>query len=226
MAEYWTIQQAAANAELFAREFSNRQILLYGLGDPILQAPLGVEYEDRAFTPPKRFRKVGTEPTDWIEIKIIEAATEEEVNNGVSDSKMITPLSLSKRLGTFSEQLLGIPQPVISSDKNGITVLSASSGETNSNFELTLPQNITTTMLPIRIVEYGINSSLKNIIGGELGQILTLRRGEDHALKIESSESIKLSSEFTLNDTHQLDNITLQRLTPSIWGELTRKKFT
>lgn len=225
MAEYWTIQQAAANAELFAREFSNRQILLYGLGEPILQAPLGVEYEDRSFTPPKRYRKVGNAATDWMELKNIEAASKEEVNQGVDNNKMITPYSLSERLNLFSEELLGIPK-VQPEAETGLQVLSASIAEANSSFSITLPNEITTSIFPIEINNYGENSSIQNILGGGLGQMVNIRRGSIQPLTISSNDYLKISSDFILNDTEQLDNITLQRLSPSIWVELTRKKFT
>ncbi len=135
MAEYWTIQQAAANAELFAREFSNRQILLYGLGEPILPAPIGVEYEDRGFSPPKRYRKVGEAPTDWMELKNIEAATKEEIDQGVDNTKMITPLGLSERLNEFSKEVLGIPKPKLEAE-TGLQQLSASE-VTENQYQIT-----------------------------------------------------------------------------------------
>ncbi len=226
MAEYWTIQQAAANAELFAREFNNRQILLIGLGEPILKAPIGVEYEDRSFSPAKRYRKTGPNDSDWTEIKIISSASTDEVNQGVNDSKMITPKSLSERLSSFSAQLMGIPQPDIENNVSALLPLQASSNEQSALFTIQLMESVGRNVLPIEILGYGMQSSIENILGGNLGQMIVLRRGENTELSLVSNDHFKLSAAFTFNDLGRFDNITLQRLTPEIWAEVSRKKFT
>ena len=114
MPEYWTIQQAEANAELLAREFGNRQILLYGFGEPTIQVPIGVEYEDRSTPIPERHRKVGKGRLDWKPVLLIEAATDEEVLSGTSKVKMVTPATLVICLmGIVTERIVGLKQKTV-----------------------------------------------------------------------------------------------------------------
>lgn len=224
MPEYWTVEQAQAQADLLAKEFSNRQILIYGSGEPSIQVPIGVEYEDRTQDPPLRYRKVGSMTSDWKPLFIIEAANTEEVLNGVDDQKMVSPARLSEKLSQFGAEVLGIPQQSGEPSSN-LLQLSASTDENNSLFDITLPSDINHNLISVTVTDYEVGSRLNNINGGEVGQIIVLRRGLQGSFRIESTPTIKLSEPIIIEDTDLLDNISLQKITSSIWVELTRKKF-
>lgn len=221
---YWTVEQAQANAEVFAQEFSNRQILIYGFGEPSAKAPIGAEYEDRSILPPIRYRKTGENDEDWTAIKIIEVASTDEVANGVNNEKMITPAMLSVRLNSFAQEVLNIPTST-NDDTGAAFTLSASTSLSNSEFDITLEQSKHDT-ISIQLANYGANSKLKNIIGGEIGQVVMIRRAENQAFTIESSQNIKLSTVMVFDDISRLNNISLQRVSSILWLEIGRKKFT
>ncbi len=222
--EYWTVTQAQAQAELLAKELNNRQILIYGNGAPNMDFPIGVEYEDRSVEPIVRYRKTGSNNTDWTPIRIIEAATKEEVLQGLNDQKMVTPLQLSEKLNAFSTQILGLPTANIESGV-GINSLSASNTDSDVAFSISIPNELNDNTLAIVIDGYGSNAYLEFILGGHIGQVLTIRRNEAHHLTFQSTENIKLSAPFELKDANRLDNITLQKLSESVWVELTRNQF-
>lgn len=217
---YWTVEQAIANAEIFAEEFSNRQILLYGFGEPSAKAPVGAEYEDRSILPPTRYRKTGENDEDWTKVQIVETATSQEVTNGVSNEKMVTPATLSERLNSFADNVLNLPTQ---SQDLGAAAFSINANDSidNSPFIITMPET-SHAAISIQIFSYALNSKLTNIIGGQIGQVVILRRGESHALEIESTGNIKISSLMQFDDNEKLDNISLQRISTSIWVEVGR----
>lgn len=221
---YWTVEKAIANAEVFAEEFSNRQILLYGFGEPSAKAPVGAEYEDRSILPPVRYRKTGENDVDWTKVQIIKAASSEEVNNGVSNDKMITPATLSERLNSFADEVLNLPTQSGDLGAAAFTVSSSDSND-NSDFHLIFPETSHAT-ISVQVFGYGLNSNLIDIVGGDVGQLVTLRRGENHQLQIDSTNNIKLSSIMVFNDIEKLDNITLQRISETVWVEVGRNQFT
>lgn len=65
-----TKEQFLANAELNAREFQNRQVLIVGQGAPDFQAPRHIEYEDEATVPSTRYRKTGMGINEWTDISL------------------------------------------------------------------------------------------------------------------------------------------------------------
>jgi hypothetical protein len=225
MAEFWTVEQAQLNAELLAKEFSNRQILIFGFGEPLLNVPIGVEYENRSFKPAIRYRKIGLGISEWQRLYQIEPASEEEVINGTDDQKMVTPALLTQKLNQFSTELLGIPKQAPNSDSN-LIVLSLTAIDLLSSFKLILPTKINSSIASIKIKDHMENASLTQIEGGEIGQIINLKRSSINSLNLLSSDFLKLSASIKLEDNQLLDNITLQKIEPTIWVELARKKFT
>jgi len=217
---YWTVEKAIANAEVFAEEFSNRQILLYGFGEPSAKAPIGAEYEDRSVLPPLRYRKTGATDTEWTLVPVIAAATTEEVNNGVSNDKMITPAKLSERLNDFASEIQHLPTQSAELGTAAFS-LNADVMEDNSDFQIAVPDTSHAT-ISAQILGYGQNAKLTNLHGGDIGQIVVIRRGESHSFQIESSQNIKLSSVMVFNDNDMLNNISLQRISQSVWVEVGR----
>jgi hypothetical protein len=217
--------QALANADLNAKEFANRQILLQGLGIPIIQAPLGAEYEDLAFSPAKRYRKTGPNAADWTSLLLIEKANSTEIQNGVNDQKMITPVGLANKLDDFAAQVLNLPSQSTDSVASLIAV-QANDNSNDSAFSIQIPHDRKETLLAVVITNYGLNASLGNIIGGQVGQIVSIRRGEVHSLSLTSNSNIKLSEPFEMDDTSSLDNMSLQKISDHVWVELTRKNFS
>jgi hypothetical protein len=225
MAKFWTVEQAQLNAELLAKEFSNRQILIFGFGGPLLNAPIGVEYENRSFKPAIRYRKIGLGISEWQRLYQIEPASEEEVINGTDDQKMVTPALLTQKLNQFSTELLGIPKQAPNSDSN-LIVLSLTAIDLLSSFKVVLPPEINSSIASIKIKDHIENASLTQIEGGEIGQIINLKRSSINSLNLLSSDFLKLSASIKLEDNQLLDNITLQKIDPTIWVELARKQFT
>ncbi len=225
MAEYWTVEQAQAKAELLAKEFSNRQILIFGLGEPSFNVPIGVEYEDRNFKPAIRYRKIGPEVHEWQLLFQIEPATEEEVLAGVDDQKMVTPAKLTEKLNQFSSEFIGIPKQEISSDSN-LIVLNLNTIDQSSYFKVILPSAINTAIASVQVYDHADGDTISIIEGGEIGQIITLKRHSINSLSLAGSDYLKLSAPITLEDNQLVDNITLQKINSTIWVELARKKFT
>lgn len=225
MQKYWTVIQAQSQAKAIAEEMGNRQILISGLGTPNQQAPIGVEYDDHSLTPAVRYRKTGSSPLDWTRIDIIEKASTEDINQGIDNYKMITPLKLEERLAIFSKQILGIPSANV--DKGiGIQNLIASSSTPNTLFSIFIPEKLDQNNLSISISGYGSLAVLESIQGGFISQIITIRRAETHSLQLTPNLTIRLSDDFTLKDAEKLDHITLQKLSPTTWVELSRNQFT
>tara|TARA_R110000868_G_scaffold46842_1_gene154350 strand:+ start:595 stop:1275 length:681 start_codon:yes stop_codon:yes gene_type:complete len=225
MAEFWTVEQAQLNAELLAKEFSNRQILIFGFGEPLLNVPIGVEYEDRNFKPAIRYRKIGLGISEWQRLFLIEPANQEDVLSGINDKKMVTPALLTQKLNQFSAELLGIPKKAPNSDSN-LIVLGLTPIDLLSTFKVVLPNEINSAIASIKIKDHFENDSLTQIEGGEIGQIINLKRSSINSLNLLSSDFLKLSSSIKLEDNQLLDNITLQKIDPTIWVELARKQFT
>lgn len=224
MAEFWTVEQAQAQAELLAREFSNRQILIHGIGVPNLNVPIGVEYEDRSITPAIRYRKIGIEASDWMKLLTAEAASEQEVLEGTNTEKVVTPARLTEKLNQFGSEILGVPS-VSSEQVPSTLILHLETSLDTNNFKLNLPASISLSMASIRIISQENNSIISKIEGGEIGQLINLKRASNFSVVINSSEQIKVSQPFNLSDMERLDNITLQKISPSIWVEISRKKF-
>jgi len=225
MAEFWTVKQAQANAELLAKEFSNRQILIFGLGDPLFNVPIGVEYEDRNFKPAIRYRKIGTAVNEWQRLFQIEPATNEEVLIGVNNQKMVTPAHLTEKLNQFSSEILGIPKHEIESDSSSFILDLKPIGLT-TNFKVVLPLVINVAIASVKVKDHLDGAIISTIEGGEVGQIINLKRHTNQSLSLTRSDFLKLSSSIILEDNQLLDNITLQKIDPAIWVELARKKFT
>jgi hypothetical protein len=224
MAEYLTVEQAQAQADLLAKEFSNRQILIYGVGEPSMNFPLGVEYEDRSVMPAVRYRKVGSSPADWMKLLTIEAASETEVLEGVNDQKMVTPARLTEKLNQFSSEVIGLPRVEADNISSTIMLLLEwrSDGQT---FKVSLPDHITLNMASIVLQPIQALSELTAIEGGETGQLINLKRASTDAIEIKSSDFIKVSQPFLMNDAALFDNISLQKINASTWVEVSRKKF-
>jgi len=224
MAEFWTVEQAQAQAELLAREFSNRQILIYGDGIPNMNVPIGVEYEDRTFTPAIRYRKIGTAPSDWMKLQTAEAATEQEVLEGTNSEKIVTPARLTEKLSQFSSEILGIPSVVYDQLPSTLTI-PLEQWMNTSTFQISIPEAINLSMASIKVDSLQDNSIISHIEGGEIGQLINVKRASNFSIVLNSSDQIKVSQPFILSDTELLDNITLQKISPSIWVEISRKKF-
>lgn len=225
MANYWTVEQAQANAELLAKEFSNRQILIFGLGEPSFNVPIGVEYEDRSFKPAIRYRKIGAEANEWKRLYQVEPATEAEVLIGVDEQKMVTSARLTEKLNQFGSELLGIPNQIVNSDSN-LFVLQLTPINQSTFFKLILPNTINISIASIQVRDHLAGETISTIEGGEVGQIISIRRYSNHSLGLVGSDLLKLSAPMTLDDTQLLDNITLQKIDSVIWVELARIKFT
>jgi hypothetical protein len=225
MAEYWTQVQALANADLNAEEFANRQILLRGLGVPTMQAPLGTEYEDMAFSPANRYRKTGLNAVDWTPLLLIEKANSQEVENGINDDKMVTPAGLANRLDDFAAQILSLP-PQSTDLEPSMLVLQADDDSDETEFSIQIPNDRTEPLLSVIITNYGMDASLSNISGGIVGQLINIRKGEPHSFSISSNTHLKLSDPFELDDSNSLDNTSLQKISDAIWVEVTRKNFS
>lgn len=225
MAEFWTVEQAQFNAELLAKEFSNRQILIFGFGVPSLNVPIGVEYEDRSLKPAIRYRKIGLGISEWQRLYQIEPASEEEVLNGTDDQKMVTPARLTEKLNQFGNELLGVPKQEVNDNFN-LIVLALTPLDLISSFKLILSDEINSSIASIKIKDHSENDSLTQIEGGEIGQIINLKRNSINAINLHSSDFLKLSASIRLEDNQLLDNITLQKIDPTIWVELARKQFT
>lgn len=225
MPEFWTKEQAEANADLNAKEFGNRQILLQGVGAPSMQAPVGSEYEDTSSQPPTRYRKTGTAITDWSLVRIIEPASQQEVENGVNQEKMVTPATLTGKLADFALTVLDVPQAEATTN-TGLLEVQASVPDNGTMFDISIPENVWDSLLSVVVFGYGFNASIGNLIGGSIGQIVNIRRGESAPISINSSVNLKLSESMQLDDANQLDNLTLQRISDAVWVELARKEFT
>jgi len=225
MPGFWTIAQGEANADRNAQEFANRQILLRGTGTPDMPAPLGSEYEDESTVPPTRYRKTGAGPADWLLVSIIETASQQEVANGVNTTKMVTPATLSGKLDEFALQVLGI-LPAQPTTQTGLVEVNASTSDAGAAFDITLPDDVQEPVLSVVITGYGANASLSNIMGGAVGQVVSLRRDETGGLTINSTDNIKISGVMLMDDSNQLDNLTLQRISDTVWVEVARKLFT
>ena len=225
MAESWTREQSEANAELNAQEFANRQILLRGVGSPTVQAPIGSEYEDTSTEPRTRYRKIGEGVTDWQAVPIVHAATEQEVTNGVDQAKMVTPATLATRLNGFATEVLGLEPPNTNTESTHLDLL-ASTDNDNAVFTVTIPVDYAESVLSVRLLGYGSNATLDNVIGGPVGLLLNIRRGEQNPVTVDTNETVKLSSSYQWADNERLDNITLQRISDTTWVEVTRKNFS
>jgi|GEM_PF-2794062 len=219
------IEQLEKQAILYAKEFSNRQTLLSGEGAPAFQAPLGVEYEDRSFVPPKRYRKTGTEQSAWKEVKLLDVASEEEVQSGLNQHKVITPYTLNQQLNAFSQTVLNLPTANEQEPASKLIAV-ASSSEDGSAFSIAVPTQYKHSFLSVEIKGYGLGAILSQIDGAEVGQLITLRRGESHPLQIEANQSLKLSAIMQLSDPDQLDQLSLQKITADKWVEVSRMKFS
>ncbi|MEQ8624485.1 MAG: hypothetical protein RJQ00_06505 [Vicingaceae bacterium] len=224
MAEFWTVEQAQAQAGLLAKEFSNRQILIYGNGTPNMNVPIGVEYEDRSFLPAVRYRKIGNTSSDWMKLENAEAATEQEVLDGVNDRKMVTPARLTEKLNQFSSEFLGIPTHGIEVTPSSIVVQLEQSPDP-ATYILILPEALTLSIASISIEALQNNSIVSHIQGGEIGQIINLKRASNFSIILNSSDQVKVSQPFVFSDSQLLDNISLQKISSSVWVELSRKKF-
>jgi hypothetical protein len=225
MAQYWTQEQALANADLNAKEFANRQILLRGLGVPTMQAPLGAEYEDTAFSPATRYRKTGSNANQWTPLLLIEKANSQEVENGVNDDKMVTPVGLANKLNDFAVQVLNLPPQSIDAEPS-LLIIQAQDRSDQAEFNIQIPNDKTEPLLSVIITNYAMDATLSNISGGIVGQLINIRKGEPHSFSISSNTNIKLSDPFELKDSDSLDNMSLQKISDTIWVEVTRKKFS
>ena len=225
MAEYWTKVQALANADLNAKEFANRQILLHGRGIPTIQAPIGAEYEDLAFSPANRYRKTGPEASEWTPLILVEKANSKEIVNGVNDKKMITPAGLASKLDDFAAQVLNLP-PQSTDSMASLLAVQANDNSDDTIFSIQIPDDRIEMLLAVVITNYGLNASLGDISGGNVGQIVNIRRGEVLSLSVSSSSYIKLSESFVMDDSGLLDNMSLQKISDRTWVEVTRKNFS
>lgn len=224
MAEYWTVEQAQANAELLSKEFSNRQILLFGLGQPIANVPIGVEYEDRSFFPAVRYRKVGLNASDWMKLLQIEAASKQDVLQGVNDQKMVTPARLTEKLNQFSSDVMGVPTIQAENVPKTISVLLELQAN-EQTFKISLPPSLELSLASIILQPVQQLSVLNQIEGGDIGQLINLKRSSLDAIQLNNSDFIKIGDPFLMNDVNLFDNITLQKISSTLWVEVSRKKF-
>lgn len=204
-------------ADWTARELSNRQLLLEGTGAPAFDAPLDTEYTDVATNPPTRYRKLAAGPSGWVLYRISRPATQAEVDAGNDNEAFVTARTLSIRLDALASQLGGGGSERVE--------LLADNATNGADFTVTIPAQSAGAVLAGTVTGYGIGATLTSITGGVLGQILVIQRGTKENLKIASNAELKLVSNLTMSDLGEQDNLTLQRVSPTHWVELTRTLF-
>ena len=138
---------------------------------------------------------------------------------------MVTPAHLTEKLNQFSSEILGIPKHEIESDSNSFT-LDLKPIDQTTTFKVVLPLVINVAIASVKVKVHLEGATISTIEGGEVGQIINLKRYTSQSLSLTRSDFLKLSSLITLEDSQLLDNITLQKIEPTIWVELARKKFT
>ena len=112
-----------------------------------------------------------------------------------------------------------------SAARNATLILVASKSEAKANFTVSIPAAIQENITVV-VVGYGNSAKLVNIIGGSVGQVVLLLRGEDTAMKVRRTDELQLSSTaFTMNDPAKMSNIILERTAPDQWTELARAKI-
>lgn len=212
----WTNQQSENLARWTGSELAQRKILLRGNGAPTVDAPLLVEYLDVGQVPPVLYVKVAEGPGGWVQDAATVAATQAEVDAGTANDVFVTPETLAVRLAALVSEVQG---QLTLSDRYQLTASTATAG---ADFTVTIPDQGGGQVLTLTIIGYGIGATLVDILGGEVGQIVTVRKGIKDNLKVANNSALRLPSLVTLADLDYLDNITIQRISQTEWIELAR----
>lgn len=215
----WTNQQSENLSSWTAQELAQRKILLRGQGAPTFDAPLYVEYLDVGQLPPTLYVKTSEGPSGWTTDAISRASTPAEVTGGEDRVNFVTPHTLALRLADLVVEIQG---QINVSDSHDLTASTARDGE---DFTVTIPEQAAGQILTLTIQGYGREAALVDILGGEVGQMVTIRKAQKGTLKVAQNGALRLPATVVLSDADHLDNLTLQRISATEWVELARNLY-